>query len=240
MSDTMRACTWRSARLPRMRDRRVRRRSSSPMLAEVEKRAARFISRLPLRLRRIGTRMKSSSMRIKTRQVCGELVSAAPTLPVWYLGHVPATSAAVRPSRRRRRGRGAGQGGSVCDERVSQRRTRDDGSEQRTSRSISLRNTLRCCADMPPNNAARQSLFALDGGGLSAAALDLLLGRSSPVVSASVTSAGSLGASSTGESGPGWIERSRSTSSSSSLSSGSSLESSARPLPLSRLPVSGD
>lgn len=35
---------------------------------DVEKRAARFISRLPLRLRRIGTKMKSSSTRMKTLQ----------------------------------------------------------------------------------------------------------------------------------------------------------------------------
>jgi hypothetical protein len=52
-----------------MSDLRVNRRSSSPMLAEVEKRAARFISRFPLRFRRIGTRMNSSSIRTKTRQV---------------------------------------------------------------------------------------------------------------------------------------------------------------------------
>lgn len=47
MRETMSACTWRRARLPRIRERRVRLRSSSPMFAEVEKRAARFISRLP-------------------------------------------------------------------------------------------------------------------------------------------------------------------------------------------------
>lgn len=39
-------------------------------LTDVEKRAARFISKLPFRLRRIGTRMKSSSTRRKTGQCC--------------------------------------------------------------------------------------------------------------------------------------------------------------------------
>jgi hypothetical protein len=35
---------------------------------EVDKRAAKFISRLPLRFKRTGTRMKSSGIRIKTSQ----------------------------------------------------------------------------------------------------------------------------------------------------------------------------
>jgi len=47
--------------------RRVWRWSSSPMLAEVPSRADRHISRLPLRLPIMGTRMNSSSTRRKTR-----------------------------------------------------------------------------------------------------------------------------------------------------------------------------
>ena len=62
------ACRPRSVILAVKSARRVSRWSSSPMLAEVPSRAERHISRLPLRLPIMGTRMNSSSTRWKTRQ----------------------------------------------------------------------------------------------------------------------------------------------------------------------------
>lgn len=62
-NDTTVACTCRRVRLPRMIDRRIFGRSSSPILAAVLSRADRFISRFPFRLRTTGIIIISSSTR---------------------------------------------------------------------------------------------------------------------------------------------------------------------------------
>ena len=59
MKETAVACTWRRARLPVMMERRVDGSCSSPTLAAVPRRAERFISRLPLRLRTAGMTIMS-------------------------------------------------------------------------------------------------------------------------------------------------------------------------------------
>ena len=60
MNDTTVAWTWRRVKLPRMMDWRVAGLSSWPILAEVPRRAERFISRFPLRLRTTGMIMMAT------------------------------------------------------------------------------------------------------------------------------------------------------------------------------------
>ena len=70
MNETTAAWTWSRARLPKMRAFRTGRMSRSPILDAVPRRAERFISMLPLRLRMTGTMAINSLTRVIAFQCC--------------------------------------------------------------------------------------------------------------------------------------------------------------------------
>jgi len=72
---TTSACTCNRARFPETTFHLERCELRRPRLAAVDRREARFISRLPLRLNRMGTRMKNAGVSRNTVQLCTTLNS---------------------------------------------------------------------------------------------------------------------------------------------------------------------
>lgn len=73
MKETTVACTCSNVKFPKIIVRRVDGLSSSPILADVPRRAERFISRFPLRLSTTGMIMISSSICDIAFQRCGDV-----------------------------------------------------------------------------------------------------------------------------------------------------------------------